>query len=118
MHSSPLGDQARPLGSSKGRNQKRRRNTWKPGPLEGPKGHPARPPPLFRSPWSKPLPTVVFNWGITFCGVSLFLLRIWVNQLQVDDSAVGFSKGTGVNLIIQNGQIGLSGKWTLAGLLG
>ncbi|KAJ6655898.1 hypothetical protein lerEdw1_004668, partial [Lerista edwardsae] len=44
--------------------------------------------------------------------------RIWVNKLQVDNSTIGFSEGTGVNLVIQNGQIGLSGRWRLAGLLG
>ncbi|XP_066480837.1 bactericidal permeability-increasing protein-like [Tiliqua scincoides] len=43
---------------------------------------------------------------------------IWVSKLQVNNSTIGFSKGAGVNLRIQDGQIGLNGNWKLAASLG
>lgn len=53
-----------------------------------------------------------------FGNVQYSVSKIQVNKLHVNNSKVGFSKGTGVNLHIQDGQIGLSGKWKLAASLG
>uniref|UniRef100_A0ACB8F7B9 Uncharacterized protein n=1 Tax=Sphaerodactylus townsendi TaxID=933632 RepID=A0ACB8F7B9_9SAUR len=43
---------------------------------------------------------------------------IQIHQLQLDDSAISFSKGLGVNLTIQNGQVSLSGNWKLRTVFG
>ncbi|XP_077192157.1 bactericidal permeability-increasing protein-like [Paroedura picta] len=66
-----------------------------------------------------PIPDIYGSHKVPLLGdVQYSLMGISINDLQLEDSAISFSKGLGVNLTLQNGYILLNGSWKLRTMFG
>ncbi|KAL8179924.1 UNVERIFIED_CONTAM: hypothetical protein K2H54_074172 [Gekko kuhli] len=66
-----------------------------------------------------PIPDIYGNHNVPLLGdVQFSVTRIQINDLQLGDSAISFSKGLGVNLTVANGYVLLSANWKLRTVFG